>query len=471
VRRYKNGSCRGGPSSGTVDLRYGYLVQPRHVPVEVVAVRDSSSASGLAQRRTALVGLLAAFVSFALLTGVAAADTVTTTFDGFKLGTVNGQDGWHSAKRLPDDPPPSVPALQNGYDQDVVSSGGVAGFGTQSLRHSNAFSENTREFEFQTYSTSTAVNAGEALPNTEFVGEFQFTSTSSELQDQLHMRISPDDGHGGRMSFVGLSDTAAGIAATIFDTPKADGEFVAYPAGIYSRDAVHTVTFLLQLVPGPDNDIVHIVIDGVDVGNQLGVCLTTWENFYRASNQAVPVTNSLQFRSDNGNEGNPGFEIPSLVGHGYLFDNVSTDTSPAKGAVPSGCGEEPPPIVIDKTTRTRFARPGDLVTYRISVRNRGDAPVRGLRACDRAPRALTFVRSTVRLRRAAGRRRCVVIRSLQPGQRRTFRVTFRLRANVTRETVTNLARARRARDAATIGVRHAAQACPAAANVRARAAC
>ena len=127
-------------------------------------------------------------------------------------------------------------------------------------------------------------------------------------------------------------------------------------------------------------------------------------------------------------------------------------------------------IDIDKRTRTRFARPGDLVTYRITVRNRGDAPASGLRACDRAPRALRFVRSTVRMRRAAGRRRCVVISSLQPGQRRTFRVTFRLRANVTRDTVTNRARAGRARDTATIGVRRA-QACPAAANVRARAAC
>jgi large repetitive protein len=127
-------------------------------------------------------------------------------------------------------------------------------------------------------------------------------------------------------------------------------------------------------------------------------------------------------------------------------------------------------IDIDKRTRTRFARPGDLVTYRITVANRGDAPASELRACDRAPRALRFVRSTSRMRRAAARRRCVVISSLQPGQRRTFRVTYRLRANVTRETVTNRASAGGARDAATIGVRRA-QACPAAANVRARAAC
>ena len=63
-----------------------------------------------------------------------------------------------------------------------------------------------------------------------------------------------------------------------------------------------------------------------------------------------------------------------------------------------------------------------------------------------------------------------MISALQPGQRRTFRVTFRLRANVTTLTVTNRAIAGRARDTATIGVRRA-QACPAAANVRARAAC
>jgi hypothetical protein len=34
ARRSKNGGCRGGRSSGRVDLRVGYQVQPRHVPVE-----------------------------------------------------------------------------------------------------------------------------------------------------------------------------------------------------------------------------------------------------------------------------------------------------------------------------------------------------------------------------------------------------------------------------------------------------
>ena len=71
------------------------------------------------------------------------------------------------------------------------------------------------------------------------------------------------------------------------------------------------------------------------------------------------------------------------------------------------------------------------------MRNRGDAPVPSLRACDRVPRALKFVRSSARLHRAAGRRLCRITGLLRPGQRRTFRATFRLRANVTAETVTN----------------------------------
>ena len=204
-----------------------------------------------------------------------------------------------------------------------------------------------------------------------------------------------------------------------------------------------------------------IFIDGAGVGR----CFTTWENSYP---QTVPISDRLLFRSTGAQV------IQSLVGGGYLFDNVTTTTANGPGPAAPDCA---PPIDIDKTTQTRFARPGDLITYRISVRNRGDAPVRGLRACDRAPRALRFVRSRARLRRAAGRRLCLTIRLLRPGQRKTFRATFRLRANVTADTVTNGAsvdiptgsaptasppdtavlpkqrRRRVARDAATIGVR------------------
>ncbi len=151
----------------------------------------------------------------------------------------------------------------------------------------------------------------------------------------------------------------------------------------------------------------------------------------------------------------------------------------------------PENIVIDKTASTRSARPGDLITYRIRVTNRGHAPVRGLRACDRAPRALRFVRSRPHVRRAGGRLRCLTIRVLRPGAHRTFHATFRLRANVTTDIVNNGAIAEtpsggaagesgsgkrrqriQDRDGAAIGVRFPeSRGCASAASVPAHAAC
>ncbi len=392
-------------------------------------MRHSSSVSRPAQRCTAIVGWLATFVSFALLAcGVAVADTVPTSFEPptFMPGSVNGQGGWHSAK------PGDIPALPNGYDQAVVSVSGIPGFGTQSLRHSNAYNEPTGEFFFQTYSTPTLESAGENEPNTEYIGEFSFISAKPAAQQPgLFMTISPDNSTGGRMSAVRLLDEAGGIRAIIWDTPDpATGGFVAYDAGLYSRDEVHTVKFWIKFVPGENNDIVRIYIDGKDIGNDLGVCFTTWENFYRAAQRvAVPVTNSIEFRASGG-------AVSSLVGGGFLFDNVTNTTATGRG--PLGCGEVAPPEDIDigKTTQAQSVRPGELITYRITVRNRGDAPARGLRACDRAPRALRFVRATPGLQPTAGRRLCGTVR-LQPGQRKTFNATFRLRANVTADTVTN----------------------------------
>jgi uncharacterized repeat protein (TIGR01451 family) len=250
---------------------------------------------------------------------------------------------------------------------------------------------------------------------------------------------------------------------------------------------VHTIKFWIKLNPGPDDDLVRIFIDGDDVGR----CFTTWEEFYRRTSQAVPISDRLLFLS-----GNRDGDRPSLLGGGYLFDSVTTTTaaSPELADCPDD-GGGPPDIDVDKTTQTRSALPGQLITYRITVTNRGDAPVRGLRACDRAPRALRFVGATVRLQRAAGRRLCVTIGLLQPGQHKTFRATFRLRQNVTAASVTNgshadipiasapspvppdnavTPRPRRRRvdtDAARTRVRTSAGACPAALNPRAHAAC
>ena len=202
------------------------------------------------------------------------------------------------------------------------------------------------------------------------------------------------------------------------------------------RTVPHTIRFWIKVNPGPDNDLVRIAVDDVDSGQ----CFTTWENYYRTAPEQAPPPNantpadinSLQFRS--GVQGPAGLATSG----GYLFDNVSI--TPSNGPGPQGLPgwwRRPAASRIDKTTQTQFARPGDLITYRITVRNRGDAPVPSLRACDRVPRALKFVRSSARLHRAAGRRLCRTTGLLRPGHRTTFRATFRLRANLTAATVTN----------------------------------
>ena len=292
--------------------------------------------------RRVLISLVVAVAASLALSAAASADTKTTNFESFSLGSVDGQDGWHSAV------PGDVPALPNGYDQEVESSGGVAGFGTQSLRHSNAYNEPTGEFEYQTYSPSNADDAGEDLTNKVFIGEFQFKSTSPALQDGLMMKMSPDDGHGGRMSYVRLDDQADGIHATFYDT-DADGTFHGYDAGVYARDQVHTVRFEIEFVDGPDNDIVRLIIDGKDIGDSLGECFTTWENYYRnVELEEPPVTNSIEFRADGG-------EVPSLVGAGYLFDNVKTTTAAEGGPAPTTCGAEGGEIAPTGTTCQQYA--------------------------------------------------------------------------------------------------------------------
>ena len=126
--------------------------------VEGVAVRHSRSVT------RAIVGSLAAFVGFAVLAcGVAQASITLFEPPLFHPGSVNGQSGvggfpWKSAP--PGAIPACVPTPTNGqYDQEVVANtvappGNPPGFGSQSLRMSNACASS--EFFYQTYSAAGA---------------------------------------------------------------------------------------------------------------------------------------------------------------------------------------------------------------------------------------------------------------------------------------------------------------------------
>jgi uncharacterized repeat protein (TIGR01451 family) len=371
-----------------------------------------------------MLTVLATAASMVLLVcGVAAADSVTTTFEPptFQPRSVAGQDGWRSAV------PGNVPALPSGYDQEVEQNvSAPAAFGLQSLRLSNRYANS--EFFYQTYSKPTASPAGETQANKEYTAEFSFISkTPAAEQPGLNVSVSPDSGEGSRMSYVGLRDTPDGIRVTVFDSPEVDGEFAAFDAGTLDRTVPHTIRFWIKVNPGVDNDLVRIYIGDRD----LGQCFTTWENYYRTApeqapppNENTPATiNSLQFRSSV-----PGF---NGVEGGYLFDNVTVTT--ANGSGPPGCDTP-----IEKTADSPTVTAGGRAGYRITVRNRGRLAARNLRVCDHIPRQMTYVSADRRLRRI-GRQRCLMIPLLRPRQRVSFSLVLQVDADAPQGRVANIA--------------------------------
>lgn len=384
--------------------------------------------------RKALVGLFATFASMALLPcGVSLADSVTTNFEPpFHTGSVNGQDGWMS------DVPGDIPSLPNGYDQEVVNDASPssppaptapvapAEFGTQSLRISNAYGTGPDtfppEFKLQTYSKPVKQPAGEGRANTEFTAQFSFISVFPTLQPRLQISVSPDDGSGGRMSYIGLNDMPDGIHVVFYDTPKPDGDFASYDLATLSRNQVHTIRFWMRLIPGTDNDLVRILVDRQDAGQ----CFTTWENYYRAGeNREPPISDRLLFLS-----GNRDGDRLSLLGGGYLFDNVTTTTG---AAGPPGCD-----LSIDKTADSPTVTAGGVAGYRITMHNHGRLAARNLLLCDRIPRRTTFASASRKLRRV-GNRRCLTVPRLRPGRSASFHVNLRVAGDAPPGNLTNIA--------------------------------
>ncbi len=226
------------------------------------------------------------------------------------------------------------------------------------------------------------------------------------------------------MSYIGLADTPDGIDVDFYDTPEPDGDFVEYDLTKtrLSRDQVHTIKFWIQLNPGTTEDLVRISIDGQDSGQ----CFTTWKYFYQSVGGSVPITDSLLFLSGN-RDGNR----LSLLGGGYLFDDVTTTASASGG--PPGCD-----LLIDKTADSPTVTAGGLAGYHITVDNRGRLAARNLALCDLIPRETSFVSANRKLRQF-GRRRCLMIGRLGPGQRTGFHIDLRVATDASPGNLPNIA--------------------------------
>ena len=195
------------------------------------------------------------------------------------------------------------------------------------------------------------------------------------------------------------------------DTPTPDGDFAAYELAVLPRNKVHTIKFQMKLIPGANNDLVRISIDGQDAGQ----CFTTWENFYEATSQQVPISDRLLFLSGNRDGNRLG-----LLGGGYLFDYVTTTTSTSAGL--PGCD-----FTIDKQADSPTVTAGSVEGYQITARNRGRLAGRNLLVCDQIPREATFVSANRKLRRI-GRQRCLIVARLRPGQTAGFHIDLRVAA-------------------------------------------
>jgi hypothetical protein len=224
--------------------------------------------------------------------------------------------------------------------------------------------------------TTPATETGEQT----FTADYDISSATPGMeQEGLQVSISPTRDDGARMSFLRFNDTDGGIDVSFADVANNGTDFRTVKiADDLSRSGFH-VKIVLDLYPGPSNDVAQVYISGggapvgplvpasggiqgfyapVDnaptvnkakAGQTIPVKFTlnaepatTWEDYYRFQSESDPPVgesrpvNSLivQARGPDGS-GNPG-----VADKGFLIDNVdisSTDTL----ALPTGAAGDP----------------------------------------------------------------------------------------------------------------------------------
>ncbi len=326
-------------------------------------------------RLVTLVGTLAV-----LLFGIAPAlaDSNAIDFESYSVGTINGQDGWSSTG-----------AAGSGcamYDHLVDSSLGTLGFGSQSLRISNAVTSGC--FGDQTFSKSLTDEAGETTaqnggmsggvrqPHFEAMWDFASTVPTAE-QPGLSVVASPDRGDGARMSWIQMADTPAGLDVNFFNykdvapmgtlASPADGcgvgdDFMFSPVATgLDRTMPHNIKVTMDLLDGPANDVVKVYVDGVLMHTD-----TSWEDYFRWCTEsgggvvgdpvadASRTVDSILFRTG-------GAAAPATISKGFLIDNLSISSGPI------------PPVLVGPPTDKDQCKKGGWETFNNpTFKNQGD---------------------------------------------------------------------------------------------------
>jgi len=301
-------------------------------------------------RRTrpgAVAAVLAALAGLAILATAYAGNLGPITFESYVLGNIDGQNGW--TKTGPFDAAVA--------DVSTFANASGFGFGTRALRISNAVTSGS--FGDQTFSPGLADAAGETGAS-HFEASFDIGSAQATQQPALFLSVSPDDGQGSRMSYVGFDDQADGIHVIFYDVTDAGplgtvADFNGTDVATVDRTTAHSIKLTIDFKPGPANDVVNLYVDGT-----LEITGTTWEDYYRydpeqsGNGNVVPSTSKLLFRAG-------GTAAPATAGNGYLIDGVSLSSSTpptSKDACKSGGW-----TTLTRVDGSAFRNQGDCIQY------------------------------------------------------------------------------------------------------------
>jgi hypothetical protein len=108
----------------------------------------------------------------------------------YTVGNINGQNGW---------------VKTGAYDAAVVANSSFPaaagyGFGVQSLRISSSVTSGS--FGDQTFAPPLSTPASESSSTNHFDASFSIGTALATQQPGLKLSVSPDDGMGGRMSYL-----------------------------------------------------------------------------------------------------------------------------------------------------------------------------------------------------------------------------------------------------------------------------
>jgi len=250
------------------------------------------------------------------------ADTYSTNFENFNLGSANGQDSWTSF---------------NPSDQEIVTQNTYSDFGAKSFRISNGvatvtganktFSRPLLNDAGETKADDLGVPAGLRQPH--FEAEWDFASVTPNAEQpglEIYARMDRGDDNGISMSQIIFNDTPEGLKVEVegFNSATDTMPKLIVAQGL-NRSIPHHIKVAIDFKDGPDNDIVTVCVD-----RDTAKCQTakTYEGFYSILSMVPTTVRSVIFKPMSG-------VLPDTLGKGLYIDNFSSLSSGNEAPIPT----------------------------------------------------------------------------------------------------------------------------------------